>query len=71
MPKKQILNYQWDDLPLLLGVSDIAKILRIGQAAAYKLTEDSDFPSLKIGRVNKVYRDSLKSWLENSGRCSK
>ena len=39
----------YDELPLMLSVSQVADVLGIGRTNAYELVKEKDFPSLKIG----------------------
>lgn len=39
----------YDDLPLMLLVPDVAKVLGISRAGAYDLAHSRAFPSMKVG----------------------
>ena len=39
----------YDELPLMLSVSQVADVLGIGRTNAYELVKEKDFPSLKFG----------------------
>ncbi|TDA67705.1 MAG: DNA-binding protein [Clostridia bacterium] len=54
----------WDDLPLLLRVEDVAKLLQIGRNSAYDLCHRRGFPVVRVGRIFRVPKDGLKKWLE-------
>ena len=47
MNKTKYTNY--DDLPLMLSVPDVASVLGISLAGAYELVRSDGFPSLRIG----------------------
>ena len=47
MNKSKYTNY--DDLPLMLSVPDVASVLGISRAGAYELVRSDGFPSLRIG----------------------
>ena len=46
----------YDDLPLMLSVPNIAKVLGISRAGAYELAHSREFPSMKVGRDRKSTR---------------
>jgi excisionase family DNA binding protein len=56
--------YNWDEVPLLLSVKDVANILGIGQATAYSLVNSGTLPRVKIGKNYKVSKGLLRQWLE-------
>ena len=45
--KTKYTNY--DDMPLMLSVPDVASVLGISRAGAYELVRSDGFPSLRIG----------------------
>ena len=47
MNKTKYTNY--NDLPLMLSVPDVASVLGISRAGAYELVRSDGFPSLRIG----------------------
>jgi excisionase family DNA binding protein len=52
------------ELPLVLTVSDIQRMLGISRVTAYELVHRQDFPIVRIGRVIRVPRDAFLRWLE-------
>jgi len=38
----------YDDLPLMLSVPDVAKVLGISRAGAYELAHSRAFPTMKV-----------------------
>ena len=54
----------YDDLPLMLSVPDVAKILGISRAGAYELAHSKEFPSMTIGSRIIVPRDKFLLWIE-------
>jgi len=54
----------WDTLPPVLKVGDLAKFLGIGKSSAYELTHRQDFPVIRLGRVIRISRDGLRKWIE-------
>lgn len=53
-----------DDLPLILGASDVANILGISRAKAYQLFHRLDFPTLKLDKRLLVRREQFFQWLD-------
>ena len=54
----------YDDLPLMLSVPDLAKVLGISRAGAYELAHSREFPSMKIGSRIIVLKDKFLLWIE-------
>ena len=52
-----------EELPLMLNMTDVAIILGISRAGAYKLAHDSHFPAFQIGRRIVVSREKFVDWL--------
>ena len=49
---KRLKNY--DDLPLVLDVADIRRIMGISRVSAYELVHTPGFPAFRSGRLIKV-----------------
>lgn len=58
-----IQNYE--QLPLSLTVSELAKVLRIGRNSAYQLVSDGTIRSVLVGRSIQIPRTALMRFLEN------
>jgi len=54
----------YDDLPLMLSVPDVAKVLGISRAGAYELAHSKEFPSMKIGSRIIIPKDKFLLWIE-------
>ena len=54
----------YDDLPRMLSVPDLAKVLGISRAGAYDLAHSKEFPSMKIGNRIIVPKDKFLLWIE-------
>ena len=48
-------------------VSDIASILGIGRASAYKLANSGLFKAIRIGNMIRISRKSFEDWLKAEG----
>lgn len=53
-----------EELPLILGASDVANILGISRAKAYQLFHRLDFPTLKLDKRLLVRRELFFQWLD-------
>lgn len=54
----------FNDLPLVLNAQQLAGVLNISRANAYKLLHSEDFPTLHIGKRMLVSRDKLVKWMD-------
>lgn len=54
----------FNDLPLVLNAQQLAGVLNISRANAYKLLHREDFPMLHIGKRMLVSRDKLVKWMD-------
>ena len=59
--KTKYTNY--DDLPLMLSVPDVASVLGISRAGAYELVRSDGFPSLRIGSRIVVPKEKFIGWI--------
>ena len=56
----------YEELPLMLSVSQLAMALGISRASAYALVRQADFPSLSIGNRIVIPKDKFMSWVEKN-----
>ena len=54
----------YDELPLMLKVVQVAAVLGISRAGAYELVHSEGFPTLKIGSRIVVPKDKLREWID-------
>ncbi len=59
---QKIRNY--DDLPLVLDVADIQRIMGISRMSAYELVHTPGFPAFRSGRLIKVSKRAFFDWME-------
>ena len=60
-------NYKsYDELPLMLSVREIAKVLGISKTSAYELVRTKGFPVLKIGSRLVVPKESSENGLSRT-----
>lgn len=58
------MNQNYENLPLLLTVEEMASVLRIGRNAAYQLIKDGVICSIRIGRSIRIPRAALIQFIE-------
>ena len=59
---KRLNNY--DNLPLVLDVADIRRIMGISRVSAYELVHTPGFPAFRSGRLIKVSKKAFFDWME-------
>ena len=65
MENQQIMSScDWGQMPLILSIPEVAKILGVGHYTAYGLVNQKGFPVIRLGRKLKVPRDKLRAWIE-------
>ena len=69
MNKKQY--HSLEKLPLMMNIADVATVLGISRAGAYKLAHSADFPAVQIGRRIVVSREKFIDWLNRQGEEQK
>ena len=63
MQKDFYKNY--DELPIMLSVSQVSKVLGISRTNSYELVRSKGFPSITIGSRIVVPKDEFISWIKN------
>lgn len=61
MNRTKYTNY--NDLPMMLSVLDVASVLGISRAGAYELVRSDGFPSLRIGSRIVVPKEKFIGWI--------
>ena len=61
---KESVYKNYDELPLMLSVPQVAAVLGISRAGAYELARCQGFPSLSIGTRIVVPKDKFILWIE-------
>lgn len=54
----------FDQLPFMLSVPELALALGISRAAAYDLTRSQGFPAIRIGNRIVVPKKQLQQWID-------
>ena len=62
--KTKYKNY--DEMPLMLSVHDLAEVLGISKSSAYVLAKEKGFPTLKIGARVVVPREKFIEWINKN-----
>lgn len=54
----------FDELPIMLSVTEAATVLGISRTSAYELVKGNDFPSIKVGSRIVVPKEELQKWIQ-------
>ena len=54
----------YDELPLMLSVTDVAEVLGISRAGAYELVKTEGFPAFSIGSRIIIPKDEFIAWIK-------
>ena len=54
----------FEELPVILTVPQVAKVLSISRAGAYELAHSRNFPAMLIGNRIVVPKDRLIAWVD-------
>lgn len=61
------MNYaSYDDLPVVLSVVQLSKVLGIGRNTAYDLVRCGRIKSVRVGRQIRISRSSLLEFLDGN-----
>ena len=58
-----MIYHNFESMPLVLDVSDVADTLKIGRNKAYQLINSGAIKAIKVGNHYKVLRDSFVTFL--------
>ena len=53
----------YDELPLFLNATTVAKVLGVSPSSGYELIHEPDFPVLKIGNRLVVPKEKFVEWV--------
>ena len=61
-----------EELPLMMNMAEVAAVLGISRAGAYKLAHNEAFPAFQIGRRIVVSREKFLNWLngQSEEKCA-
>ena len=63
---KKLIYKNYDELPLMLSVKELATVLGISRTSAYELTKTKGFPSIKIGSRVVIPKEKLIEWIDKN-----
>ena len=55
-----------EELPEVMEDKDIQHFLKISRNTAYDLIKRKEFPTLKIGRLLRIRKESFLEWFDNA-----
>lgn len=62
-----VTEKEFEELPIMLTVADIQKVLGIGRNSAYELIYQKNFPILKLGeRKIRIPKDRFLEWIRSN-----
>lgn len=56
-----------DEMPLIMTVPDVGRIMGISKVKAYELVKTDGFPIIKVGRRITIPKPAFERWLNNCG----
>ena len=60
---KESRSKSYDELPLFLNATTVAKVLGVSPSSGYELMHEPDFPVLKIGSRMVVPKEQFVEWV--------
>ena len=63
--EKRAQGHMFRSYPDVLDMKDLQRALGVGKTTAYALVESKQIPSFRIGRIYKVTKDSLISYVQS------
>ena len=56
--------YSENDLPVMLTIMDLAKLLRVSKNTAYNFVKSGKVPYVKVGHQIRVFRDDVMRYIQ-------
>ena len=64
--RKPVIVYKnWDDLPLIMGLSEISILTGLGPERIRQLCSAGELPAFKVGNKWKVEKNDLRKWFDD------
>lgn len=60
---KESIYKSYDELPLFLNATTVAKVLGVSPSSGYELMHEPDFPVLKVGSRMVVPKEKFVKWV--------
>ena len=61
---KESTYKSYEELPLFLNATTVAKVLGVAPSSSYELMHEKDFPALRIGHRIVVPKEAFIRWVE-------
>ena len=61
----------YDELPLFLNATTVAKVLGVSPSSGYELMHEPNFPVLKVGTRMVVLKEKFIRWVEKNAAGGK
>ena len=61
---KESTYKSYEELPLFLYATTVAKVLGVAPSSSYELMHEKDFPALRIGNRIVVPKEAFIRWVE-------
>lgn len=58
----------FNELPVVMGVLDVAAVLGVSRNTAYEFVKSKGFPSFQVGKQIRVSKQALQAWLDDQGK---
>jgi excisionase family DNA binding protein len=65
MEQQNNIAVQWEDIPDILTVKEMASFLKIGITKSYELCRIEGFPSINFGKKIRIPKEALQTWINN------
>lgn len=64
MAKRNKTIWTWEQLPAVIGVRELANLLKVSEQMAGRLLRDGKIPACKVGRNWRVETDAVREFLK-------
>ena len=62
--KDMITSYiEMNDIPLMLTVEEMGRLLRISRNTAYAFAKSGEIPTIKVGKQIRIYRGDVMNYM--------
>lgn len=58
------MDYKFEDLPHVMTVEEVSKVLRIGRSNTYALVRSGQIRSVRVGRIYRVPKSAVEDYLK-------
>lgn len=64
MVRRQRTIWEWEQLPAVIGVRELANLLKVSEQMARSLLRDGKIPACKVGRNWRIETDAVREFLK-------